>query len=80
MIAMKRLKGLGWIALGFLAAIACYLVSLQVAIERNKLGDLNASILAANMSTCSAFLVDSGASVQSWGPPVAWAATSSTRS
>src|SRR5688500_17779526 len=47
MIAMKRLKGLGWIALGFLAAIACYLVSLQVAIERNKLGDLNASILAA---------------------------------
>jgi len=47
MIAMKRLKGLGWIALGFLAAIACYLVSLQVAIERNKLGDVNASILAA---------------------------------
>jgi hypothetical protein len=47
MIAMKRLKGLGWIALGFLAAIACYLVSLQVAIERNKLSDLNASILAA---------------------------------
>lgn len=47
MIAMKRLKGLGWIALGFLAAIACYLVSLQVAIERNKLGDVNAAILAA---------------------------------
>lgn len=47
MIAMKRLKGLGWIALGFLAAIACYLVSLQVAIERNKLGDVNAQILAA---------------------------------
>jgi hypothetical protein len=47
MIAMKRLKGLGWITLGFLAAIACYLVSLQVAIERNRLGDVNASILAA---------------------------------
>lgn len=47
MIAMKRLKGLGHVLLAFLVAIACYMVSLQVAIERNKLGDVNAAILAA---------------------------------
>ncbi|RHW18053.1 colicin transporter [Sphingomonas gilva] len=44
---MKRLKGLGWIALGFLAAIACYLISLQVSIERNRLADVNSAILDA---------------------------------
>lgn len=47
MIAMKRLKGLGHALLAFMVAIACYMVSLQVAIERNKLGDVNAAILAA---------------------------------
>lgn len=47
MMAAKRLKGLGWIALAFLVAIACYLVSLQVASERNRLQGVNARILAA---------------------------------
>jgi hypothetical protein len=47
MMAARRLKGLGWIALAFMVAIACYLVSLQVSLARKQLAGVNGEILAA---------------------------------
>lgn len=45
MMAARRLRGFGWLALIFFAVLGCYLVSLQVAVERNRLGEVNAAIL-----------------------------------
>lgn len=47
MTAAYRLRGLGWFATCSAIVLGFYLVSLQVASERNKLDALNASIRAA---------------------------------
>ena len=47
MVAMYRLKGLGWLASCAVVAIGVYLVSSQVAAERKKLGEVDRRIVAA---------------------------------
>lgn len=47
MVAMYRLKGLGWLASCAVVAIGVYLVSSQVAAERKKLSDVDRRIVAA---------------------------------
>lgn len=47
MTAAYRLRGLGWFLSSVVIALACYLVSLQVAAERKRADDVEASILQA---------------------------------
>ena len=47
MTATYRLKGVGWLAVCVIVALAFYLVSLQVAAERSRLDSVNRSIVGA---------------------------------
>ncbi|CAN5499022.1 hypothetical protein BH09PSE4_BH09PSE4_02560 [soil metagenome] len=48
MMAVYRLKGLGWFVSGVIVALGFYLVSLQVAAERKRLDDTGRSIAQAH--------------------------------
>ncbi|TPG38977.1 hypothetical protein EAH79_14590 [Sphingomonas koreensis] len=48
MTATYRLKGLGWLAMGVFVALAFYLVSLQVSVERKKLETVDRQIAQAH--------------------------------
>jgi hypothetical protein len=48
MTATYRLKGLGWLAVCVIVALAFYLVSLQVAVERKKLDTVDSQITQAH--------------------------------
>lgn len=47
MRAVQRLKGLGWLASCVVVVLGCYMVSLSVANERNKLARMNLKIAMA---------------------------------
>lgn len=47
MRAVQRLKGLGWLASCVIVVLGCYMVSLSVANERNKLARMNLKIALA---------------------------------
>lgn len=47
MRAVQRLKGLGWLFSCVVVVLGCYMVSLSVAAERNKLGRMNLKIAQA---------------------------------
>lgn len=47
MRAVQRLKGLGWLFSCVVVVLGCYMVSLSVANERNKLGRMNLKIAQA---------------------------------